>query len=175
MKKKLLLSLVGTILFIILMHIRFESAMLLAFNQENDYISKYKDEAISEMKTSNIPASIILAQAIIESASGTSELATKANNHFGIKCNGWKGKTFFSDDDFPNECFRKYNSVLESYSDHSSFLHKKRYESLFLLKLTDYKGWAKGLKRCGYATNPEYAQKLIAKIELHNLAALDTL
>jgi flagellum-specific peptidoglycan hydrolase FlgJ len=154
---------------------KFSAAMLLAFNQEHDYVSKYKDDAIKEMKEFGIPASITLAQGIIESASGTSELATKANNHFGIKCSGWQGETYRSDDDLPNECFRKYPTVLESYRDHSIFLHKKRYESLFKLKITDYKGWAKGLKRCGYATNPEYAQKLISKIELHNLAALDTL
>lgn len=175
MKRKLLLSLVGTILFVILMHIEFSSARLLAFTQEQEYINKYKEAAIEEMKLHKIPASITLAQGIIESASGTSELAVKANNHFGIKCGNWKGETFRSDDDLPNECFRKYKTAQDSYEDHSTFLHKKRYDILFTFKITDYKGWAKGLKQCGYATNPEYARKLIAKIELHNLAVLDSL
>ena len=141
----------------------------------NAYIDKYKEAAVSEMKRSGVPASITLAQGILESVAGTSALATQANNHFGIKCHeDWKGATFHWNDDAANECFRKYNSVADSYKDHSDFLkYKPRYASLFQLDINDYKGWAFGLKKCGYATNPTYAQELIKMIEDFSLMQFD--
>ena len=140
------------------------------------YIEKYKDIAIKEMQRYGIPASITLAQGLLESGAGTSTLAVKANNHFGIKTGGtWTGPYFVKDDDAPDERFRAYNSVLESFEDHSLFLkNRSRYASLFTLSPTDYKGWARGLKAAGYATNPEYANKLISIIELYNLHQYDT-
>lgn len=140
-----------------------------------DYIRKYKKLAIAEMKKYKIPASIKLAQGILESGNGNSTLARKANNHFGIKCHkNWKGKTFKWDDDAPNECFRKYRNVAESYRDHSSFLRTRgRYSSLFRLKITDYQGWAKGLQKAGYATNKKYATLLIRIIEKNRLYRFD--
>lgn len=139
-----------------------------------EYIEKYKDIAIRQMKEYGIPASIILAQACLESGNGNSELAIKANNHFGIKCHNWDGKSFIYDDDKKNECFRKYKCVEDSFKDHSEFLRTgKRYSSLFELKSTDYKGWAFGLKAAGYATNPRYAQILINDIEKYNLHKYD--
>jgi LysM repeat protein len=140
------------------------------------YINNYKDIAISEMKRTGIPASITLAQGIIESDMGRSSLATQGNNHFGIKChNDWKGPTIKHSDDRRNECFRKYRKPEESYRDHSDFLtHEPRYRSLFSLDPTDYKGWARGLKKAGYATNPDYAGMLIRKIEEYNLTYYDT-
>ncbi|MCF8303328.1 MAG: glucosaminidase domain-containing protein [Bacteroidales bacterium] len=140
-----------------------------------DYINTYRSLAIEQMHRYKIPASIKLAQAILESGSGNSTLATKANNHFGIKCNnGWRGAFYRHDDDLPNECFRKYNSVEQSYKDHSQFLTSgRRYSRLFDLNVTDYKGWARGLKRAGYATNPQYAQLLIGIIERYDLDRLD--
>lgn len=139
------------------------------------YIEKYREAAISDMRISGVPASITLAQGIYESDCGNSMLAIEANNHFGIKCHReWSGPTFHKDDDAPNECFRKYNSVLESYADHSNFLRtRERYRSLFDLEVTDYKGWAHGLKRAGYATNPRYAHKLIELIERYGLHVYD--
>ena len=140
-----------------------------------DYFDTYKDVAIDQMHQYKIPASITLAQGVLESGAGRSELALKANNHFGIKCNGWTGRTAYHDDDERNECFRAYNSVLESYKDHSVFLtSSQRYSRLFQLKITDYKGWAKGLKVCGYATSPLYATKLIDIIEVYKLYQYDT-
>lgn len=139
-----------------------------------DYIDKYKDMAIEQMLRHRIPASITLAQGLLESAAGRSKLATYGNNHFGIKCHDWTGRTMRKDDDAPNECFRVYDSPRESFEDHSLFLQKKRYESLFSLQLTDYKGWAQGLKACGYATNPVYAQTLISIIESYKLYEYDT-
>lgn len=122
----------------------------------------------------NIPASITLAQGLLESNAGMSELAIKGNNHFGIKCHDWTGATTYHDDDASQECFRAYNDVYESYDDHSRFLAKQpRYSSLFKLQRTDYKGWARGLKRCGYATNPAYANSLINIIELYKLQQYD--
>ena len=113
-----------------------------------EYIEQYKDEAIKEMNRSGVPASITLAQGILESGDGNSALAVYAKNHFGIKCHSdWTGGTFIQDDDEKDECFRKYKTVLESYRDHSEFLKRKRYAALFELKITDYKGWAKGLKK----------------------------
>lgn len=138
------------------------------------YIDQYKDIAIEEMHRWKIPASITLAQGLFESGAGQSELARKGNNHFGIKCNGWTGRTVYHDDDQRNECFRAYNSVFESYEDHSRFLvNGQRYRSLFDLKTTDYKGWARGLKAAGYATNPQYAHKLIEIIQLYKLYQYD--
>lgn len=140
-----------------------------------DYINKYKDIAIDHQKRYKIPASITLAQGLLESAAGTSELARKSNNHFGIKChNSWEGKRVYYDDDEKGECFRKYRNPKESYEDHALFLTKSpRYEKLFKLDITDYKGWAHGLKRCGYATDKAYASKLIQTIELYGLHRYD--
>ena len=140
-----------------------------------DYFDRYRDAAIDQMERYGIPASITLAQAVLESGAGTSELSRKGNNHFGIKCNGWTGRRAYHDDDAKQECFRAYDSVSESYEDHSLFLvNRKHYASLFQLKPTDYKGWAKGLKACGYATDPLYATKLINIIELYKLYEFDT-
>lgn len=135
------------------------------------YVLQYKDWAIEEQQRTGIPAAITLAQGIYETNAGESELATQANNHFGIKCKKeWTGATFAHTDDAPNECFRKYNSAKESYTDHSDYLKKSpRYAMLFDLDQTNYEAWAKGLKHCGYATNPQYAQKLIKVIEDFNL------
>lgn len=139
-----------------------------------EYIDQYKDLAIEEMLRYNIPASITLAQGIFESGAGRSELSVKGNNHFGIKCHGWTGRSVYHDDDIRNECFRAYDNVLQSYEDHSKFLrYNVRYNSLFTLQRTDYRGWAQGLKACGYATNPRYADKLIELIELYKLYELD--
>lgn len=142
----------------------------------NQYIEKYKDWAIIEMHRSGVPASITLAQGILESSSGNSRLAKYANNHFGIKCKGnWTGKTIYANDDAPDECFRAYESVLESYLDHSEFLRKNwRYHELFELKITDYKGWCRGLRKAGYATNPQYGTILINLIERYSLYDYDS-
>jgi LysM repeat protein len=139
------------------------------------YIMKYKDIAIFEMMTYRIPASITLAQGILESNAGTSPLATEANNHFGIKCHKeWVGKTFIKDDDTKDECFRKYDNPVESFRDHSYFLTQRdRYKSLFELDISDYKGWANGLKSAGYATNPNYPAILIRSIETYELYRYD--
>jgi len=139
------------------------------------YIDMYKDLAIEEMKDHHIPASITLAQGIHESNCGNSPLAREANNHFGIKCHKeWTGKTFYQDDDEKNECFRKYVKVEDSYRDHSDFLATRdRYNFLFDLEITDYKGWAYGLKQAGYATNPRYPELLIRIIEENKLDVFD--
>jgi LysM repeat protein len=141
----------------------------------SDYIQQYKDIAIREMQQYQIPASIKMAQGILESSSGNSKLAKEARNHFGIKCKkSWTGPTFIQDDDAKDECFRKYETALDSYEDHSQFLKTNpRYGELFNLDISDYKGWAHGLKKCGYATNPQYAQLLIRTIEEHKLYELD--
>jgi Mannosyl-glycoprotein endo-beta-N-acetylglucosaminidase/LysM domain len=140
-----------------------------------EYIDKYSPVAIREMKVFHIPASITLSQALIESGAGKSELAVKANNHFGIKCHeGWDGATFAQDDDAPKECFRKYKSADESFRDHSLFLTQRpRYASLFKLGVFDYKAWANGLRKAGYATNPRYADILIKVIEDYELDKYD--
>lgn len=138
------------------------------------YIDRYKDLAIEQMQKHRVPASITLAQGLLESGAGKSKLATYGNNHFGIKCHDWTGKSMRQNDDAPQECFRVYDDVRDSYEDHSLFLHRKRYESLFSLNPRDYKGWAHGLKSCGYATNPRYAQQLIGIIELYKLYSYDT-
>lgn len=139
-----------------------------------EYISKYKDLAVEEMSRTGIPASITLAQALLESGNGNSRLAVKGNNHFGIKCHDWDGRKLRHDDDARRECFRRYKSAEESYRDHSDFLTtKSRYASLFQLDPTDYAGWAKGLKKAGYATSPSYAGSLINIIEEYKLYQLD--
>jgi LysM repeat protein len=140
-----------------------------------DYINKYKDIAIREMKQYGIPASITLAQGLLESGTGNSDLARYANNHFGIKCTGdWSGKGFYKDDDQKNDCFRVYKNPEESFKDHSAFLKRKRYGALFELNRNDYIGWANGLKQFGYATNPSYPQLLISLIQKYNLQAYDS-
>lgn len=140
----------------------------------NEYILQWKDEAIYQMVLHKIPASITIAQGILESADGNSRLAKEANNHFGIKCHSdWKGGRTYHDDDKKGECFRVYNHARESYEDHSLFLMKPRYAPLFEEKLTDYKAWAKGLKKAGYATNNQYADLLIRIIEENNLTEFD--
>lgn len=144
--------------------------------QYEAYIKQYRDLAVEEMKKYHIPASITLAQGLLESGAGQSTLAKKSNNHFGIKCGSdWDGKSVRYDDDARNECFRAYKHPKQSYEDHSKFLAgRPRYASLFKLKITDYKGWAKGLKKAGYATNPRYAEQLIGIIELYDLHKYDT-
>jgi len=138
------------------------------------YIDQYKDIAIEEMLRYGIPASITLAQGLLESGAGQSELARKGNNHFGIKCHGWDGRKVYHDDDENGECFRAYSNARESFEDHSKFLKSgSRYRSLFSLDHTDYKGWARGLKAAGYATNPVYAQSLIDIIEVYDLHQYD--
>lgn len=140
-----------------------------------DYIQTYKDIAMREMKSHKIPASITLAQGLLESGAGNSALSREAKNHFGIKCHkGWKGETYTMDDDEKDECFRKYDDVEDSFRDHSEFLTThSRYAALFDLEITDYQGWAKGLKAAGYATNPKYAQLLIDLIERYDLSKYD--
>src|SRR3546814_726332 len=131
-----------------------------------EYIRIYSSLAIEEMQRSGIPASITLAQGILESGNGNSRLARQANNHFGIKCTSdWKGGKTYKDDDRRNECFRVYRSARDSYHDHTEFLKRQRYRFLFDLKPDDYKAWAHGLKKAGYATNPRYPQLLIGLIE----------
>ena len=140
-----------------------------------EYVEKYKDIAIKEMLTNGIPASITLAQGLLESDAGNSALAMYAKNHFGIKCHtDWKGDTYIQDDDAKDECFRKYNEAEESYDDHSNFLKSKgRYAFLFDLRKTDYKGWADGLHEAGYATDPAYADRLIKLIDDYKLYQYD--
>ncbi len=142
---------------------------------KEEYIEKYKQLAIDDMEVYGIPASIKMAQALLESDAGNSRLARQGNNHFGIKCKkNWTGETIHHDDDAPQECFRKYDSAEQSFHDHSEFLNNSpRYESLFELDILDYKGWAKGLKAAGYATNPKYPELLIKIIEDNKLYLLD--
>lgn len=143
-------------------------------DSRKEFIRKYKHIAIREMERTGIPASITLAQGILESGCGKSELALNANNHFGIKCHDWSGDTYTMDDDVRDECFRKYKNPEESWIDHSEFLiSRPRYAGLFSLKTTDYKAWAKGLKAAGYATNPQYAEMLIRIIEEEELYKYD--
>ncbi len=138
------------------------------------YLEQWKDEAVYQMAIHGIPASITLAQGILESGDGKSQLAARSNNHFGIKCHSdWKGATVRHDDDRKGECFRAYDDASQSFEDHSTFLKKTRYAGLFELDITDYKGWAKGLKKCGYATNPKYDRLLIELIEQNDLVAFD--
>ncbi len=140
-----------------------------------EYIETYKNDAVKDMMLTGVPASITLAQGILESESGNSTLAREANNHFGIKChNDWRGERIYKDDDAKDECFRKYPDVIASYNDHSRFLRERsRYAFLFDYKTSDYKAWARGLKKAGYATNPKYADHLIRIIEQHHLHQYD--
>ena len=139
------------------------------------YIDQHKDIAIEQMKRWKVPASITLAQGLLESGAGQGWLTLNSNNHFGIKCHGWTGRTVYKDDDARNECFRAYDSAFDSFEDHSRFLaNGQRYRSLFSLKITDYKGWAHGLKAAGYATDPQYAYRLIDLIQLYKLYEYDT-
>lgn len=139
------------------------------------YIKTYSDLAVQHQKKYKIPASITLAQGLLESGAGQSDLARRSNNHFGIKCHSdWRGGRVYHNDDLSGECFRKYKRVEDSYEDHSKFLQRSRYERLFDLKITDYKGWARGLQKCGYATDRAYANKLIKVIEDYELYRYDT-
>ncbi len=148
---------------------------LMARGQQSEvvlkYIETYRDMAVLEMQRTGIPAAIKLAQGIHESMAGTSDLVKRSNNHFGIKCkSNWTGESVRHTDDAPNECFRKYNDPMDSYRDHSEFLrNSKRYASLFELDPTDYIGWANGLKKAGYATNPKYPQVIINLIQKYQL------
>lgn len=151
------------------------SAQLKKNKAYTDYFNQWAEVAMQQMIQYRIPASITLAQGVLESGAGKSELALRANNHFGIKCNGWTGRRSYHDDDERGECFRAYDNAYQSYVDHSVFLStSQRYRRLFDLKRTDYKGWAKGLKACGYATSPTYATKLIEIIETYQLHEYDT-
>ena len=154
-------------------------AAVSAFGQDpySEYIAKYANLAMSEMQRTGVPASITLAQGLVESGAGESPLATLANNHFGIKCHGdWSGKKFYKDDDEVQECFRVYESAEASFRAHSDYLREReRYQSLFELEPTDYKGWARGLRKAGYATDPRYADKLIRLIEDYDLDRFDLL
>lgn len=167
------------IFFSFVLFLLFVSSSLLAqsYKQNSlykEYIRIYADECIEQMKKHKIPASITMAQGLLESGAGRSRLATQGNNHFGIKCHkAWQGERMYADDDLPNECFRKYAKVKDSFTDHSIFLKQPRYQRLFTYKLTDYKSWAKGLQACGYATNKGYANALIGVIESYQLYELD--
>ena len=142
----------------------------------DEYIEKWSMTAVKHKDQHGIPASITLAQGILESGFGNSMLAREGNNHFGIKCHDWKGEQIFKDDDKKNECFRKYEDAAQSFEDHALFLvNRKRYSELFEYNVTDYKKWAKGLKNAGYATNPKYPKLLIDLIEKHQLNEFDKL
>mgnify|MGYP003558373694 FL=1 len=167
--KYALLTLVALILSVI--HV---SAQIKWNSAYQAYIDQYKDLAIEQMLKYNIPASITLSQGLLESGAGRSWLTKSSNNHFGIKCHGWTGRRVFHDDDERGECFRAYDNPRQSFEDHRRFLaSQSRYARLFLYGRTDYKSWARGLKQCGYATNPQYASKLIQIIELYNLNQYD--
>jgi LysM repeat protein len=152
---------------------------LLALSQNKNqaylsYIQQYYQLAVKQQNEHRIPASIVLAQGLLESGAGLSEFARQSNNHFGIKCNDWAGAKIYHDDDVKGECFRKYDQVIDSYEDHAIFLKtRSRYASLFNLEPSDYEGWAHGLKKAGYATDPTYAYKLISIIEVYNLHQYD--
>jgi flagellum-specific peptidoglycan hydrolase FlgJ len=138
------------------------------------YIDRFKAIAVKEMNLNGVPASVTLAQGLLESGFGNGELARVANNHFGIKCTSdWKGRSYYKDDDRPNDCFRVYNNPEESYRDHSEFLKRKRYARLFELDKNDFEGWAYGLKEAGYATNPQYPQLIINTIIKYKLDQYD--
>lgn len=173
MKKVFTLSIPNQfIVFLVFLSIPFSSLFSQAkrYKIYDDYIDTYKYIAIDHMKKYKIPASITLAQGLLESGAGKSDLAANGKNHFGIKCHSdWKGKKMYKSDDGPNDCFRVYSNAEDSYEDHALFLKKDRYRSLFELKITDYRGWAKGLQQCGYATDKAYANKLIKIIEDYEL------
>jgi flagellum-specific peptidoglycan hydrolase FlgJ len=167
----------------LLLSVIFVSFNFSAEKAANEYIEQFKDLAVVEMYRTGIPASITLAQGLHESHYGTSKLAKEANNHFGIKCKSWwTGKTYYHKDDDLNKkgqliesCFRAYNSTVDSYVDRSNFLSQSdRYQVLFSLDRFNYAEWARGLKNCGYATDPDYAEKLIRKIEKYNLQVYDS-
>lgn len=160
---------------LILFYFIFSVLTVKSQNKTEQYIRKYSSIAVNERDRYNIPASITLAQGILESGNGESRLAVEGNNHFGIKChNNWSGETIIEDDDEKGECFRKYSDPSDSYRDHSLFLvENQRYAFLFLLNKGNYKSWAKGLKKAGYATNPRYATLLINLIEEYNLDRFD--
>lgn len=165
-------------LFIIVFTLLSVSLLLPAQTNRNrayvSYIDQYYSVAERQQKEHGIPASIILAQGLLESGAGQSSFAKESNNHFGIKCNDWNGDKIYHDDDKKGECFRKYDQVLDSYEDHAAFLkNRSRYAFLFKLNPTDYEGWAHGLKKAGYATDPAYAYKLISIIENYNLHQYD--
>ena len=163
-------------LIIVALFVGLNSSAQQSFDRRAAYIDKYAGLAMEEMVRSGVPASITLAQATLESADGTSQLAKKSNNHFGIKCHDWTGKTVSHDDDRNNECFRSYSSIEDSYRDHSDFLATRmRYAFLFELDPADYKSWARGLKQAGYATSPDYANGLIRIIEEYGLQKYDLL
>jgi flagellum-specific peptidoglycan hydrolase FlgJ len=151
------------------------SKVVVTYANVTEYIKSFKETAKTNMKEYGIPASIILAQGILESGSGNGTLSIKANNHFGIKCHSeWEGDRVYHDDDEKGECFRKYSQASESYRDHALFLTtRKRYNFLFELDQSDYKAWANGLKQAGYATDPKYPSKLISIIERYNLSDYD--
>ena len=151
------------------------SPLLLLADAYQDYINTYAPMAIEQQQAHGIPASITLAQGLLESAAGCSTLATRGNNHFGIKCHSeWTGDTLLRSDDAPDECFRAYRTAAESFADHSRFLLRKRYAPLFELPETDYAAWARTLRECGYATDPNYASRLITIIERYALYIFDT-
>ncbi len=139
------------------------------------YVEQYKDIAMEQCRQHGVPASITLAQGLLESNAGASYLATRGNNHFGIKCHKWAGESVEYDDTLRHECYRKYAAAQDSYLDHSRFLCGKRYQSLHQLDTTDYRGWAHGLKQCGYAEDPGYPSKLIAIIERYQLSQYDSI
>ena len=146
-----------------------------AADHYSDYIRKYASLAVDQQKAYGIPASITLAQGLLESSAGRSTLATKGNNHFGIKCHSdWTGDTLIRSDDRPDDCFRSYRSVEESFRDHSLFLQRRRYRPLYDLPQEDYAAWARTLKECGYATDPNYASRLVTIIERYALNLYDT-
>ncbi|WP_297596341.1 glucosaminidase domain-containing protein [Parabacteroides sp.] len=152
-----------------------EAATLRKIPSYEKYIKTYSALAIEQQKKYKIPASITLAQGLLESGAGQSDLARRSNNHFGIKCHSdWRGGRVYHDDDLRGECFRKYKRVEDSYEDHSKFLKRSRYDQLFRLKITDYKGWARGLQKCGYATDRAYANKLIKVVEDYELYRFDS-
>lgn len=162
--------------FLIVVIMFFAMPLCYAQSVQEEYIKKYCQIAVEEMTRTGVPASITLAQGILESGSGTSQLSIKGNNHFGIKCHSdWTGGKMYMDDDAKHECFRMYKNASESFRDHSDFLRKnQRYASLFQLDSKDYKGWATGLKKAGYATSPTYATRLVEIIENYGLAQYDS-
>jgi hypothetical protein len=166
---------VKVILMIIGVHISLSQVFAQQRIKKEEYIERYKNIAMQEMKRSGIPASITLAQGLIESGNGNSSLAVKANNHFGIKCHNWDKDKFYQDDDRKNECFRKYDCAEDSYRDHTDFLmNTSRYRFLFSYSSSDYKSWAHGLQKAGYATSRSYARDLIRTIEENQLYIFDT-
>lgn len=164
----------AVVAFLVLFHVAVNSAFSQSKMTNEEYISRFKDIAMQKMQEYSIPASITLAQGILESGSGNSYLARKGNNHFGIKCHGWKGRKIYHDDDEANECFRAYRKAEDSYHDHSLFLtQRQRYAFLFDIDVMDYKAWARGLSKAGYATNPRYPELLIRIIERNELYLYD--